>query len=344
VTHAAAVFDGLVRSKRARLGFLVLSMLAFVAIFAELIAGPAPVFAAGPSGVHVLPSITRASTYEGLTRPDIDAFHEKDVAIWPLVRYGPTTPAFAGVNAPCSREHPLGTDAQGHDLTARLVYGARTALGLSLGAVLLSLLLGTALGGLAGYDRGFWNDRLTRLVETVDTFPAIIVVALVRAIEREPSAFSLVLAVAIVRWAEVARLIRVEVLRADNEDYVMAARALGASPIRLFWRHVLPNAIGPMLVSSTFGIASVVLLESTISFLQMGVPTQVATWGETLAQGAANPDRLRLVLLPGFALLLTLGGSYLLSAAMRDAVDPRTLRAPRAPGDIPLGSTRVEPG
>src|SRR5439155_26114179 len=119
---------------------------------------------------------------------------------------------------------------------ARLVYGARNALGLSLGAVLASVILGVGLGGLAGVGRGFWNDRLVRLVETVDTFPSIIVVALVRAIERHPSALSLVLAVAAVRWAEVARLVRAEVLRASAEGYVVAARALGAHPLRTFWR------------------------------------------------------------------------------------------------------------
>jgi peptide/nickel transport system permease protein len=235
------------------------------------------------------------------------------------VRYGPTTPDTGG-------DHPLGTDAEGRDLLARLVYGARTALGVSLGAVLLGMVLGVGLGGLAGYERGFWDDRLVRLVQTVDTFPAIIVVALVRAIERQPSALSLVLAVASVRWAEVARLVRAEVVRATAEDHVLAAQALGASPLRVLARHILPTAMGPAVVSSVFGVASVVLLETAISFLGMGAESRVASWGETLAEGARDPARLRLLVAPGVLLVATVGGSYLLASALRDATDPRAAR------------------
>jgi peptide/nickel transport system permease protein len=135
-----------------------------------------------------------------------------------------------------------------------------------------------------------------------------------------------VIAVAFVRWAEVARLVRAEVIRASAEDYVTAARALGASPFRVFWRHILPNTLGPAIVSSVFGVASVVLLEAALSFLKMGAPTRVASWGETLAEGAQDPDRLRLIVLPGVLLAATVGGSYLLAAALRDATDPRAAR------------------
>ncbi|MEZ4296808.1 MAG: ABC transporter permease subunit [Polyangiaceae bacterium] len=160
------------------------------------------------------------------------------------MRSGPTTLTSAGPHAPPTRAHPLGTDARGRDVLARLVYGARTALGLSLGAILLSMALGTALGAWRACA-GLRNDTLVRLVETVDTFPAIIVVALVRAIERTPSALSLVIAVAIVRWAEVARLVRAEVLRSSSEGYVLAARALGALADPIFYTHILRNAAAP---------------------------------------------------------------------------------------------------
>ena len=109
----------------------------------------------------------------------------------------------------------------------------------------------------------------------------------VTAMERTPSGLSLVVAVAIVRWAEVARLVRAEVLRASSEGYVLAARALGASPFRIFYAHILRNAAGPILTSAVFGVAAVVLLEAAISFLAVGAPTPDASWGETLAQGAA---------------------------------------------------------
>jgi peptide/nickel transport system permease protein len=157
--------------------------------------------------------------------------------------------------------------------------------------------------------------------------------------ERTPSALSLVVAVAIVRWAEIARLVRAEVLRASSEGYVLAARALGASPIRIFYNHILRNAAGPILTSAVFSIAAVVLLEAAVSFLAVSAPTSDASWGETLAQGAtlwhsppgaragaADPSALRLLLLPGFVLLITIVGSYLLAEAVRNAMEPRTAR------------------
>jgi peptide/nickel transport system permease protein len=290
----------------------------------------------------VLGAVVPPAADRGLSPEEVAARHRPDRGLWPVVRHGPLEVGEAGPNAPCSRDHPLGTDAHGRDLVARLVYGARTALGLAFGALLLSMLLGLTLGGLAGYYRGFWNDRLVRLVETVDTFPAIIVVALVRAIERQPSALSLVLAVAFVRWAEVARLVRAEVLHTSAEPYVAAARALGCSPWRVFWRHILPNSLGPVFVSSVFGVASVVLLEAAISFLEMGAASTAPSWGETLAQGARNPGALRLILLPGAMLMLTVGGSYLIADALRDATDPRAVRKrPRHPEDeSPLSLVR----
>ncbi len=325
-THAGTAWRRLSRSRRAVFGVVLLGLLAIAGVFAEILASPAPIVAHGPSGLSILPGVLHAADYAGRSRADIDLLHRADAALWPWVRSGPNTLDDAGPDAPAGPEHPLGTDAEGRDLFARLVYGARTALGLSLGAVLLGMVLGVALGGLAGYERGFWDDRLVRLVQTVDTFPAIIVVALVRAIERQPSALSLVLAVAFVRWAEIARLVRMEVLRATTEEHVLAAQALGASPLRVFTRHILPGAIGPAIVSSVFGVASVVLLEAALSFLGMGAPSQVASWGETLAEGARDPARTRLLLLPGVLVAATVGGTYLLAAALRDASDPRAVK------------------
>jgi peptide/nickel transport system permease protein len=323
VTHHRIVWARMKRSRRALVAVVLLGLLALVAVFAELVASPAPIVAVGAGRVSLLPGVMRPAAYEGRTREEVELLVAGQHALWAPVRFGPET-ATEAPNASPSREHPLGTDALGRDLCARLVYGARTALGLSLAAVLAGMLLGVALGGLAGNDPGFWNDRLARLVETVDTFPAIIVVALVRAIEREPSALSLVLAVAFVRWAEVARLMRSEVAHAMAEDYVTAARAMGASPLRVFWRHILPNALGPVLVSSVFGVASVVLLEAAMSFLKMGAPSRVASWGETLAEGAASPSRVALIVLPGALLMMTVGATYLLADALREAIDPRS--------------------
>ncbi|WP_437667336.1 ABC transporter permease [Sorangium sp. So ce1182] len=327
MTHAAAFLRRMVGSKRVTAGAVLLGVLALLAIFAELLAAPAPIARFGPGGAEILPAVTEAAALESLTEAELGARFEGGLAIWPPIRYGPEQRTDAGPNASPSRAHPLGTDFESRDLAARLIYGARTALGLSLSAVLVGMFLGVVLGGLAGTLRGFWNDGLVRLVETVDTFPAILVVAIVRAIEREPSALSLVLAVAFVRWAEIARLVRAEVLRASSEEYVMAAHALGSTRLRVFYRHILPNALGPAIVSSVLGVASVVLLEAAISFLGMGAPTRVASWGETLGQAARHPSEIRLLVFPFVLLLATVGGSYLIADALRDAVDARTVRS-----------------
>src|SRR4051812_39694920 len=118
------------RSKRATFGVVVLALLALLAIFAEVVAAPAPIASIGPRGLRLFPAVVDASTYEGLSEADIALYYEEDHALWPLVRLGPNTPADAGSHAPSTRAHPLGTDAYGRDLLARVVYGARTALGL----------------------------------------------------------------------------------------------------------------------------------------------------------------------------------------------------------------------
>lgn len=324
-SHFRVIWSRLSQSRRAVIALTIFGMLGLAGTFAEFIAAPAPIIALGPKGLEVLPALTSASAYDEMSSENVREMHGNDKALWPVVGYGPQTKSEAGPLSKASRAHPLGTDENGRDVFARLVYGARTALGLSLGAVTISVILGVALGGLAGAYR-FWNDRLVRLIETVDTFPAIIVVALVRAMEREPSALSLVLAVALVRWAEVARLTRAMALSAHAEDYVMAARALGASPRRIFWRHILPNAVGPVVVSSVFGVASIVLLEATISFLDLGAPAHTASWGELLSQGAHHPEHPGLIVFPALALFATVGSSYVLADALRDAMEPKAVR------------------
>lgn len=337
-THLSIAWRRLARNRRATAGLGLLGMFAFVAIFAELLAADAPIIGATPER-RVLSAITAhaapsgeplvneadALACAGRSTPKKAAHsaRESELGLWPVVRWGPSSRTDAPACSAPSRTHPLGTDALGRDLAARVIYGARSALGLALGITLLSAVLGVALGGLAGYYRGFWNERLVRLVETVDTFPAILVVMLLRAIEREPSALSLILAVGLVRWAEVARLVRVEVLRASTMDYVQAARALGASPLRIFWKHIVPSAAGPVAVSTAFGIGTAVLLEAAVSFLDLGPSASAASWGETLAEGALHPAQLRLILAPGVALFATVGASFLLADALRDALDPR---------------------
>jgi peptide/nickel transport system permease protein len=316
-THAAIARERLGQSTRFALGVVVLGCLALMGLFADLLASSIPLVARDPEGqVVVLPSL--------FERDDARRAALAPILFAP-VRHG-SEDADGPALAPPGDGHPLGTDARGRDVFARVAFGARTALGPALAAVAISMILGVVLGGAAGQLGGLWSRVLERLVQTVDTFPAILVVAIARAIERDPSSLSLVLGVAVVRWAEIARLVRAEVLVQRSEAYVMAARALGASAPHIFSRHLFRNALGPILVSSVFGVASVALLEAALSFLSLGAPVRQASWGETLAQAARHPGALHLLLPPALALGAMLGGSYLVADAVRDAIDPRTVR------------------
>jgi peptide/nickel transport system permease protein len=321
LTHGAIARARLARSSRFALGVAFLGCLALVGLFADLLASTDPLVARRPQGgLVILPALferddARRSALEPILRaPVAHGAHE-------------VGPVLAGP----SRDHPLGSDAKGRDVFARVAFGARTALGPALAAVSISMLLGIVLGGAAGYRGGIWNRSLERLVQTVDTFPAILVVAMARAVEQNPSALSIVVGVAVVRWAEVARLVRAEVLRERGEEYVLAAKALGADPVRVFLGHILRNSTGPILVSAVFGIASVALLEATLSFLSLGAPVAASSWGETLAEAARNPDAPHLLVSPAMALAATLTGSYLCADALRDAMDPKRSRRRPAP-------------
>lgn len=322
MSHASITMRRFLRDPRTTVGVAVLGMLSLVGIFAEVLAAPAPLLVLGGGHREILPAITQESS----PMDDPDKLYGEAFVVWPLVRSSPSAVTTDGPFAPSSPAHPLGTDERSRDVFARVVYGARNALGVSLVAIFLSTVFGVLLGGLSGIRGGVSRTVLVRLVETVDSFPAIIVVALVWAIERQPTSLSLILAVAFVRWAEVARLVHAESMRATAEDYALAARALGASRTRIFLQHVLPNALGPVTVSSVFGVASVVLLNATLAFLEMGTASDSASWGELLAQGARHPSALRLLILPGALLFATVGASYLIADALRDAMDPRSAR------------------
>lgn len=328
MSHIAITTRRFLHDRRTTVGGLVLGMLALVGIFAEVLAAPAPLLVLSRDQKEILPAIMQpVASLDDLDKPYGDAF-----VVWPIVRSSPTAETAVGPFAPSSSTHPLGTDERGRDVFARVVYGARNALGISLVAIFLSTVFGVLLGGLSGIRGGVSRTVLVRLVEAVDSFPVIIVVALVWAIERQPTSLSLILAVAFVRWAEIARLVHAESMRATAEDYALAARALGASRTRIFTQHVLPNALGPVTVSSVFGVASVVMLNATLAFLNMGTASDSASWGELLAQGARHPEALRLLLLPGVLLFATVGASYLLADALRDAMDPRAAHV--TPNDV----------
>ena len=222
-----------------------------------------------------------------------------------------------------STAFPLGTDAQGRDVLSRLLFGARLSLAVGLTSQVISLATGLLLGLLAGV-RGRWVDAVVmRAADVTLAFPSLLLLIAVAAAVR-PSLPVVCVVIGAVGWAGMARLVRGQVLVARGLDYVQAARALGASDVRLVARHVLPNVLGPVIVAATLGVGSAIMAEAALSFVGLGAQPPTPSWGAMIAEGR---DLLRVApwvsLFPGLAIGLTVLGVNLVGDGLRDALDVR---------------------
>lgn len=232
-----------------------------------------------------------------------------------------TPPAWAGGH----RDHLLGTDQLGRDIASRIVYGARVSLAVALVAVTLAGVTGTALGVVAGYHGGRLERVLTRLADIQLAFPlTLLVITLVALLG--PGLGNVIAAMALGGWATYFRMARAQVLALREADYVLAARCLGVPDARIAFRHVLPNALSPLVVLASFSVAQVIILESALSFLGLGVQPPTPTWGGMLAD---SRDYLAiawwLAAFPGLALMLTVLAINVLGDWLRDLLDPRLM-------------------
>jgi peptide/nickel transport system permease protein len=229
---------------------------------------------------------------------------------------------------PPSLAHPLGTDTISRDVLSRLIYGTRVSLSIAFSAVALSMTIGILLGALAGYAGGLVDAVLMRLVDAGLSIPRLLLLIVVIALWDDVGVVPLTLLIAGISWFSVSRLVRAETLAIRDNDYVVAARALGASPARVLLRHVLPNVAGPGLVTATLSIGSVVLLEAGLSYLGIGVRQPDPSWGNIIQDGADRvSDLWWLTFFPGLAILVTVFACNALGDALRDALDPRQLAA-----------------
>jgi len=240
-----------------------------------------------------------------------------------LAPYDPLSINLQEVLRPPSPAHYLGTDTLGRDVLSRIIYGSRVSLKVGFVAVGLATLIGLFIGALAGYYGGWVDSTLMRLVDLMLCFPAFFLILAVIAI-LEPSIWNIMAVIGLTSWMGVARLVRAEFLTLREREFVTAARALGAGDTRLILRHMLPNALAPVMVSATLGVAGAILTESALSFLGLGVQPPTPSWGNILTAGKDNIEiAWWLSVFPGLAILITVMSYNLLGEGIREAIDPR---------------------
>lgn len=242
-----------------------------------------------------------------------------------LAQHGPYTTDLSAYRAAPGGSHPLGTDSAGRDVLARLMYAGRISLSVGIVAVGIYVAIGLVLGGVAGYFGGFVDSLIMRLADVVLSFPSIIVIITLVAI-LGPSIWNVMLVIGLLGWPPIARLVRAEFLTLRERDFVVASRAVGANDGRLIFRHILPNAMTPVIVNATFGMAQAILLEAGLSFLGLGVQPPTASWGNMLneAQSITILEEMPwLWIPPGVMIALAVLSINFVGDGLRDALDPR---------------------
>jgi peptide/nickel transport system permease protein len=247
-------------------------------------------------------------------------------ALLPLLTLSPEAVDLRAVRQPPSAAHPLGTDLIGRDVLSRVVNGARTSLAVGILAVCLYVVIGTLLGALAGYFGGWLDHVVMRLVDIVLSVPLLLMVIVFVSVVG-PGLLSVITVIGLLGWPGTARLVRGQLLSLRQEEFIVAARVVGASASRIVLQHLLPNALAPLTVLATFGVASAILLEASLSFLGLGVRPPTPSWGNIL-NDAQSPTVLSdmpwLWLSPGLAIAISVLAVNFIGDGIRDAVDPRS--------------------
>ncbi|GFN36518.1 oligopeptide ABC transporter permease [Tepidimicrobium xylanilyticum] len=249
-----------------------------------------------------------------------------------LTPHDPYEMDFTKINQKPSKEHILGTDELGRDYLARILYGGRVSMKVGLFAVIIQVIVGSLVGGLAGYYGGWIDNLLMRLVEIVMSFPfmplAITISAVVGVrVKPEHKMYIVMMIIGLLSWPGLARMVRGQILSLREQEFILAAKALGIRDRKIIWRHLIPNTVGYIIVSATLGMAGAILSEAGLSFLGLGVTPPVPTWGN-LVQNARDiyvlKNRVWLWLPPGLCIFMAVMSINLLGDGLRDAIDPKS--------------------
>jgi peptide/nickel transport system permease protein len=323
----ADVWKRFKRNPIALTGFYVVCFLAFMALFADFLANDQPYYLQYRGKTYFpifrsyLVGAKLASRPAELLNVDYKKL-EGARAIFPPIPYRPSNINLLEPLEPPSAKHWFGTDKLGRDVMAGMIHGSRISLSIGFVAVGIAVLIGIVLGAIAGYF-GSWVDLvISRLFEVMLSIPTFFLLITVAAL-LPPSIFLTMAIIGMTSWVGIARFTRNEFLRIRNQDYVTSAIALGVTDRKVMFKHILPNALAPVIVSVVLGIAGAILVESSLSFLGIGVPAQLVTWGSILQEASTTTFAWWLAVFPGFAIFITVLAYYLVGEGLREVLDPR---------------------
>jgi peptide/nickel transport system permease protein len=309
------------KNRLALAGFVIVAALILLAILAPLIANNKPYIYITGGNVY----FPLFLDHESLRGKDLRSEQYPGFKIFPPVAYSYSEYDLDSIVVPPSGKHLLGTDEQGRDLFARMIHGSRVSIFIGFIAVALYVTIGIIIGSIAGYYGGWIDIVISRVIEVIMCFPTFFLILTILALWG-PSLVSVMVVIGITSWPGIARIVRGEFLKLREMDFVVASRALGARDRWIIFRHILPNSLAPVLVSATFGIASTILIESSLSFLGFGVQPPTPSWGDILSQSRDFMDfAWWLTFIPGTTIFITITAYNLVGDGLQDAIDPKSI-------------------